>query len=117
MRVFLPISIFLNFLRPILNFAPRGKVWRQGQSCLPGVKFVPWGRVWSYPLGVKFSVHPSILLNSRECSPLGVNEGVNVPLGDKFHPWGPGVKLRMALWSRHTWNEFEYRLLVCIVVR
>jgi hypothetical protein len=26
MRVFLPISIFLNFLRPILNFAPRGKV-------------------------------------------------------------------------------------------
>jgi hypothetical protein len=56
---------------------------------------------------VKFSVCPSILLNSRECSPLGVNEGVNIPprgqispLGAKFTPRGeviprgPGVKLR-----------------------
>jgi hypothetical protein len=62
---------------------------------------------------VKFSVRPSILLNNRESSPLGVNEGVNFaprgqisPLGAKFtprgeiHPWGPGVKLRMALWIR-----------------
>jgi hypothetical protein len=46
----------------------------------------------------------------------GVNEGVNIsprgqisPLGVNFtpksevHPWGPGVKLRMALWfSRRT---------------
>jgi hypothetical protein len=61
-------------------------------------------------MGGKFSVYPSILLNIRECSPLGVNEGVNIPprgqitpLGakftprDKVHPWGPGVKLRMAL--------------------
>jgi hypothetical protein len=59
---------------------------------------------------VKFSVHASIHLNSKECSPLGVNEGVNIqprgqisPLGAKFttkgevHPWEPGVKLRMAL--------------------
>jgi hypothetical protein len=51
---------------------------------------------------VKFSVCPSILLNSRECTPLGVNKGVNIPprgqvspLGAKFtprgqlHPWGP----------------------------
>jgi hypothetical protein len=30
------------------------------------------------PLGVIFYVRPSILLNSRECSPLGVNEGVNI---------------------------------------
>jgi hypothetical protein len=62
---------------------------------------------------VKFSVGPSILLNSRECTPLGVNEGVNIPprgqispLGAKFtprgevRPWGPGVKLRMALRDR-----------------
>jgi hypothetical protein len=61
---------------------------------------------------VKLSVCPSILLNNKECSPLGVNEGVNFtprgqisPLGVKFtprgeiHPWGPGVKLRMALSS------------------
>jgi hypothetical protein len=27
-----------------------------------------------------------------------VNEGVNIPLGDKFLPWGPGVKLKMAQW-------------------
>jgi hypothetical protein len=38
------------------------------------------------PLGVKlsrgeiqFSVCPFIFLNSRECSPLGVNEGVKIP--------------------------------------
>jgi hypothetical protein len=59
---------------------------------------------------MKFSVLPSILLNSRECSTPGVNEGVNIPPGGqsstlvaKFtprgevHPWGPWVKLRMAL--------------------
>jgi hypothetical protein len=87
--------------KPILNFAPRGKLWPQERSCPPGVSFAPWG--WSYPLGVKLSPGseilfcPSILLNSRECSPLGVNEGGNIPPGDKFHTWGPGVKLRMAL--------------------
>jgi hypothetical protein len=59
----------------------------QGWSCPPGVNFVVCG--WSCPLGVKFFVPPSILLNSSECS----------PLGDKFHPWGPGVKLRVALGS------------------
>jgi hypothetical protein len=31
----------------------------------------------------------SILVNSRE--------GVKIPLGDKFQPWGPEVKLSMAL--------------------
>jgi hypothetical protein len=37
------------------------------------------------PLGpVKFSVRPSILLNSRECSPLGAKFA---PRG-KLHPWG-----------------------------
>jgi hypothetical protein len=45
------------------------------------------------PLGVKFYVRPSILLNGRDCSPLRECS----PLEDKFHPWGPGVKLRMAL--------------------
>jgi hypothetical protein len=59
----------------------------------PGENFDPQGR--SYPLGVKFSVRPSILLNNRECLPLGVNEGVNFtprgqisPLGAKFTPRG-----------------------------
>jgi hypothetical protein len=78
--------------RPILNFAPRGKLDPQGWTWPPGVNLTPRGELdpqgWSCPLGVKFSVRPSILLNSRECSPLGVNEG------DKFHLWGPlGVKL------------------------
>jgi hypothetical protein len=66
-----------------------GKLWPQGRSCPPGVNFVPWG--------VNFSAHPSILLNSRECSPLGVNEGVNTPsrrqispLGAKFTPGSQG---------------------------
>jgi hypothetical protein len=39
--------------------------------------------------GVKFSVRPSILLNSWVCSPLGMNKGWTFPLGDEFHPWGP----------------------------
>jgi hypothetical protein len=46
-------------------------------------------------MGENFSVRPSILLNSRECSPLGVYEGVNIiprgqisPLGAKFIPRG-----------------------------
>jgi hypothetical protein len=58
----------------------------QGRSCPPGVNFVPWG--WSYPQGVKFSVHASILLNSRECSPLGVNEGVKIPPRGQISPLG-----------------------------
>jgi hypothetical protein len=28
--------------------------------------------------------------------PWGVNEGVNIPTREQIHPWGPGVKLRMA---------------------
>jgi hypothetical protein len=69
----------------------------------PEVKLFPRGEIC--PLGVKLSnggeilCSPSILLNmfvcSRECSPLGVNEGVNIsprgqssPLGAKFTPRG-----------------------------
>jgi hypothetical protein len=37
---------------------------------------------------VKFSVRPSILLNNKECSPLGGTKWGTSPLGDKFHPWG-----------------------------
>jgi hypothetical protein len=83
-------------LRPILNLTPRFKLWPQGRSCPPEVSFVPWG--WSYPLGVKFSVRPFILLG-KQCSPLGggVNEGVNIPprgqissLWVKFNPRGQG---------------------------
>jgi hypothetical protein len=106
-------------LRPILNLTPRGKLWPQDKfsprgkffprgNFSPRGKFCPLG--WSYPLGVKFSVRPSILQNIRECSPLGVNKGVNIPprvqispLGAKFNPrgevipWGQRVKLRLAL--------------------
>jgi hypothetical protein len=39
-------------------------------------------------LEVKFSVHPSIFLNSRERSPLGVNEGVNIPPRGPISPLG-----------------------------
>jgi hypothetical protein len=44
---------------------------------------------------VKFTVRPSILLNSIECSPLRLNEEVKIP--SRGHPWGPGVKLRISL--------------------
>jgi hypothetical protein len=46
----------------------------------PRDEFCPLGG--RYPLSVKFSVHLSIFLNSRERSLLGVNEGVNIS------PWG-----------------------------
>jgi hypothetical protein len=77
-------SVALECLRPILSFAPRGRVWPQGRS---------------YPLRMKFSVRPSILLNGSECSPLGVNKGVNITPRGQLHPWGPGVKFSMALWT------------------
>jgi hypothetical protein len=76
-------------LRPILNFTPSGKLWPQGRSCPPGVNFVTWGEV--IPGG--FTVGASALLNSRECSPVGVNEGGKIPPRDKFHPWGPSSPL------------------------
>jgi hypothetical protein len=75
------------FLRPILNFAPRGKLWPQG---------------WSYPLGVKFFVRPSILLNSRECSPLGVNEGVNISPRRQISPLGARGKVKNGPLTGHT---------------
>jgi hypothetical protein len=59
------------------NFDPRGEVVPQG---------------WSYPLGVKFSVRPSILLNSS-VHPWGWTKGWTFPLGDKFHPWEPSPLL------------------------
>jgi hypothetical protein len=37
---------------------------------------------------VKFSVRPSILLNNRESSPLGVNEGVNFAPRGQISPLG-----------------------------
>jgi hypothetical protein len=46
---------------PFLTF-PLGANLAPVSKLSPGVNFVPWG--WSYPLGVKFSVRPSILLNS-----------------------------------------------------
>jgi hypothetical protein len=66
-------EILRAFLMPILNFPL-------------GANFDPRGEVGSYSLGVKFSVCPSIFLNSRECSPLGVNKGVNIAPGGQVHP-------------------------------
>jgi hypothetical protein len=48
------------------------------------VDFVQRG--WSYPLGVKFSVRHYILQNSRKCSLLGVNEGMNIPPRGQISP-------------------------------
>jgi hypothetical protein len=59
----------------------------------PGAKLSPGGEFCA--LGVKFSARPSILLNSRECSPLGGNEGMNITPGGQISPLG--VKLIMAL--------------------
>jgi hypothetical protein len=96
--------------RPIPNFAPKGANFD------PRVEVEPRGELW--PLGVKFSVRLSILLNSRECSTPGVNKGVNI----SFHPWGqvhprgPGVKLRMAPRPLQNFVFTLGNLLKCITV-
>jgi hypothetical protein len=57
---------------------PRGKVDpKLEEFCSQGVK---------YSSGVKFSIRPSILLNSGECPLLGVNEGVNIPSRGQISP-------------------------------
>jgi hypothetical protein len=70
---------------------PRGKLWPQRRSCPPGLNYAPRVKlspgVKLFP-GVKLSVCPFILLNSRECSPLAVNEGVNIPSRGQFSPLG-----------------------------
>jgi hypothetical protein len=72
--------------RPILNFSPRDNRWP------PGANLFPKG--WSYSLGVKFSVCPSILLNSRKCSPLLVNKGVNIPPRGQISPLGASGEVK-----------------------
>jgi hypothetical protein len=106
---------------PILNFAPRGKLRLLGEKfCHLGVRLSP---------GVKFSVRPSILLNSTECSPLGVNEGVSIPpreqsssLGVKFTMllktglWMPGIIL-VLLVSKFCKGLFCLHLPVFFMLR
>jgi hypothetical protein len=63
-----------------------------------GAKFDPQG--WSYPPGAKTLW--SLLCSSKVCSPLGVNEGVNIPsrdspLGAKFTPRGKLILLKTGL--------------------
>jgi hypothetical protein len=43
---------------------------------------------------VKFSVHPSILLNNKEFSPLGVNEGVNFTPNGQISPLGARAEVK-----------------------
>jgi hypothetical protein len=50
--------MYLNKLRPILNFAPRGKLWPPGAKLSPRGEFSSLGGKLSP--GVKFSVRPSI---------------------------------------------------------
>jgi hypothetical protein len=80
--------------RPILNLTPRGNLSPQGRSC---------------PLGAKFSVRPSLLQNSS-VHPWGWTKVLTLPLGEKIPPWGPGVKLRMALrvaWTNRGWGRWR----------
>jgi hypothetical protein len=77
-RYFSVLQVGKTTLRPFLNFAPRGKLWPQGWILSLGDGVIPWG--------VKFSVRPYILLNSRECSHLRVNITPRIqisPLGSR----------------------------------
>jgi hypothetical protein len=96
------------YLRPILNFTPRGKLWHQGISYPPGVTFVPWG--WNSIIA------PPFFLTVESVHTLGWTKGWTFPLGDKVHPWGPGVKLIIAIWS-HTYDFGIYNFNVSVVVR
>jgi hypothetical protein len=87
--------------RPILTLTPGAKLSPRGEFCPLGVKLSPGGEL--------LSVHPSILLNRREWTKWGtfhLPRGQISTLGAKFNPrgevspWGPGVKLRMALSSQ-----------------
>jgi hypothetical protein len=97
--------------RPILNFAPRGKLWPPRRSCPPRAKLSPTGEVVPHgrrcPLGVKLPPGGEILFSPPffktmgSVHPWGWTKGWTFSLGAKFHlgaHWGPGVKLRMALW-------------------
>jgi hypothetical protein len=67
-----------------------------GANLIPRGKVVPWewiltlrGQVFLWGWNSLFSP-PFFYVNSRDCSPLGVNEGVNIPPRDKLHPWWVG---------------------------
>jgi hypothetical protein len=85
------------------NYDPRGEVVPQGWILSPGSEVIPWG--------VKFSVRPSILLNSREYSPLGVNEGVNIPPRDQVRPqgWSSPLEARVEVKNGPLGREIESR--------
>jgi hypothetical protein len=68
--------------------------WRSWGLSPPRGPFLTSSLGVKLPPGVKFSVLPFILLNSRECSPLGWTKGWKFPLGDKFHPLGDRSEVR-----------------------
>jgi hypothetical protein len=76
-------------LRPILNLAPRSKILTSGAKLPPRGEFCPPG------LSPRGGILCSSLHSSKQQS---VHTwGWIFPLGNRFHPWGPGLKLRMAL--------------------
>jgi hypothetical protein len=88
LRITVENSVFRGKqLRPILNFTPRGKPL--------GAKLSPGGKILCSPL------HPS--KHYRVFTPGGERRGEHSPQrtnftpGDQVHPWGPGVKLTMAV--------------------
>jgi hypothetical protein len=64
---------------------------------------------------VKFSVHTSILLNNRECSPLGVNEGKNILPRGKISLLGGKFTSRGEVYPRGGRGEVKNGPL-CITV-
>jgi hypothetical protein len=108
----------------------RAEAWGPFLNSPPGAKLSPGGKVIHW--GVKFSVCPSILLNSRVFTPWAERRVNILPkeqisqLGAKFiprgevHPWGPGVNypqfLNLYFFNRHRymfgyWKHFFYMVL------
>jgi hypothetical protein len=66
--------------KAIFNLDPRGEILPPRVKLATGEKLTPRGEDYLFA--------PSILLNSRECSTLGLNEGVGIPRRSKDYPGG-----------------------------
>jgi hypothetical protein len=107
-----------TLLRSVFNFAPRGNIWLPGLKLAPRVEVGPQG--WSWPPWVKLApfwwswtlwgkVIPQgwrpFLPNSRKCSPLGVNEGVNLLPREQISPLRARGEVKNGPeWSRVSWR-------------
>jgi hypothetical protein len=105
------VAVGVFCLRPILNFAPRGKLSPQRRSCPPGMKFCP--------LGVKLSHRGEIFclpLHSYKQYEGGERRGEHSPRG-QISPLGARVEVKndpLVLFTAYLGMKFCTRLWNCL---